>query len=192
MIQLAGKLASRFLAGGGKELLGHAAPGAITTGILSTLSTGNPVAGLAVAGADLIGSTALARGLGKISPKLAGRYETIIPEGGKAYKQYTPSLAQNIGMGVGSIGSIMAIEPIFAGQQLGQLNQQQIQQLTAEPLNMDQTATTQQQLIQRQLIDQVKNQALSPGTMFQMQGVESTLLRPSAGIDQYGLARGAL
>lgn len=192
-MQLAGKLASKLLGGkAAQELLVHSLPGAVTTGLLSTLSTGNPVAGVAVGAADLVGSTALARGLGKLGPRFAGKYQTVIPEGRKPTKQFTPSLAQNIGMGVGSVGSVLAIEPLFAGNQLSQLNSQEIQQLTDEPLNMDQTATTQQQLIQRQLIDQLKNQALSPGTMFQMQGVESTLLRPSAGIDQYGLARGAL
>lgn len=201
MRQLAGKLLSklsgnpqvqRALAGGGKDLLGHAAPGAVMTGLFTTLSTGNPVAGLAVGTADLLGSAAIAKGIGKLSPKLAGRYQTVIPKDGKPYQQYTPSLAQNIGMGVGSVGAALAVEPLFAGGQIANLNQQQLQQLIAEPVVMDQTATSEQQLIQRQLLNKLQAQSLSPGTMFQMQGVESTLMRPTMGLDQYNISSGSL
>ena len=40
--------------------------GAGLSGLFTTLSTGNPLAGLAVAGADVLGSTAIAGGIGKL------------------------------------------------------------------------------------------------------------------------------
>jgi hypothetical protein len=201
MFKLAGQLLSklggnpqvqRALAGGGKELLAHSVPGAVMTGMFTTLSTGNPVAGLAVGATDLLGSAALAKGVGKLSPKLAGRYQTVIPKNGKSYQEYSPSVAQNIAMGVGSVGAALAVEPLFAGNQLANINPQQLQQLIAEPVVMDQTATSEQQLIQRQLINNLRTQALSPGTMFQMQGVESTLMRPTMGLDQFNISSGSL
>ena len=53
----------KFLDKGGKELAGQSVPGALITTALTTLSTGNPFAGLLVGGADLVASTVLARAL---------------------------------------------------------------------------------------------------------------------------------
>jgi hypothetical protein len=63
----------------------------------------------------------------------------------------------------------------------------------SEPVVMDQTLTAEQQLLQRDLINQLQAQSLSPGTMFQMQGIESTLGRGMSvapQIDPYGIMRG--
>jgi hypothetical protein len=60
---------------------------------------------------------------------------------------------------------------------------------------MDQTATTEQQLLQRDLINRLQGEALSPGTMFQLQGVESSLTRGMSvdpRIDPYGISRGQI
>jgi hypothetical protein len=68
-----------------------------------------------------------------------------------------------------------------------------LQQLTAEPQVMDQTAALQQQIMQRDMINSLQTQSLSPGTMFQMQGIESTLGRNMSvdpRLDPYGIARG--
>jgi hypothetical protein len=84
----------------------------------------------------------------------------------------------------------MATAPMLAGDQIASMSQQQLQQLMAEPVVMDQTATAEQQLIQRDLVNNLQAQSLSPGTMFQMQGVESTLGRVDPSLDPYGIMRG--
>ena len=54
---------TRFLAGGGKDLIRQSVPGSVITAGLTTLATGNPIAGLLVGGTDLALSAGLARGL---------------------------------------------------------------------------------------------------------------------------------
>jgi hypothetical protein len=47
--------------------------------------------------------------------------------------------------------------------------------------------------MQRDMINNLQDQSLSPGTMFQMQGIESTLGRGMSvdpRLDPYGLSRG--
>lgn len=200
MIQLAGKFLSRvasapqvqrFLAGGGKELIGSSVPGAVLTGGLSALSTGNPLAGLVVGAADLASSSALARGLGSktlgktlekigvpnAATALAGRYETIVPQGGKAITRYAPSTAQHIAMGVGSIGSTLMLEPLFHSD-------------VAQPYATSQVATADQQLVQRDLINRLHvQQQLSPGTLYQMQGLPD-YLQVDPSLDPYRLSGG--
>ena len=116
-----------FLRHGGRHLAGQSLIGAGITSGLTTLATGNPIAGLAVGGADLLGSTALARGLGSkrlnqflqknVHPNinLAGRFAQMVdPKTGKLLPvSYNPSLAQMGGMGVASVGATLAIEPSF-------------------------------------------------------------------------------
>jgi len=131
-----------FLRHGGRHLAGQSLIGAGITGGLTTLSTGNPLAGLVVGGADLIGSTALARGLGSkrvnqylqknVHPKinLAGRFaQSVDPKTGRLLPtMYNPSLAQMGGMGVASVGSTLAIEPQFYPQATTQGQQYGIQE----------------------------------------------------------------
>lgn len=206
MIQLAGRLATqlkntpqvqRFLAGGGKELISSSIPGAVMTGGLTTLTTGNPLAGLAVGATDLAASSAIARGLGsqalakglekvglgKLAPKLAGRYETVSTKGVQQ-QRYAPSAAQQIGMGVGSVGAAVAVEPMF----LRGVMPPNFEQLMNEAAAVEnQALTSDQQLLQRELINRMQNsQELSPGTLYQLQGL------PQASIDPYGLSRGGL
>ena len=203
MLGLAGKFSSALgnvgkapfvqqrLSGGGKELLGHAATGGLFTGLATTLYTGNPLAGLAVGAADTLLSAGIAKQVGKISPKLAGKYYDVRPQGSKKFTQeYRPSMDQNIAMVGTSIATPILLEPLFAAQQVSNLSPEQLQALSSQPIEMDQTATSEQQLIQRQLLNQQLAQSLSPGTMFQMQGLESTLMRPSPGLDPYGLSKG--
>lgn len=207
-MKLAGRLVERLNASqgvqramdrGGKELLMSSVPGAILTGGLSAVATGNPLIGLAVGGVDLAASAGIGRalgsktvaqgleraGLGKVAPHLAGRYQTVIPKGGKAIQEYAPSSAQQVLMGAANLGTALVAAPVIesalAGNTISQLSQQELQQLIAEPVAMDQTATEEQQVLQRQLLNDLEQQALSPGTMFQMQGVESTLTRPVMG-----------
>jgi hypothetical protein len=171
------------LAGGGKELLGHSALGGLWSGASTAMFTGNPVAGLAVGAADALLSAGAAKQLGK--------YYTVTPPGSKvSHQEYRPSGPQSALMIGTSIAAPMLVEPIFASSQIAGLSQQELQQLSAEPVVMDQTATAEQQLMQRQAMNPGSQEALSPGTMFQMQGVESSLFRGA--IDPYALTRGAM
>ena len=139
-------------------LLMSSLPGALASGGFTMLSTGNPIAGLTVAGADLLGSTALATGIGALGKrKIFGKTVNFaggpsihirdgdVPENIKreikrgvaspdfqsfmaSKTGFTPSPAQTIGQVTGSIGAVLAVEPMFypkpqsniAGQQLFQ------------------------------------------------------------------------
>lgn len=203
MTRLAGKLGGlvqgikqapfvqQRLASGGKELLGHAAMGGAWSGVSTALFTGNPIAGLAVGVADTLLSAGAAKQLGKAGPRFAGKYYTVTPPGSRtSYQEYRPSGPQSALMIGTSIAAPMLVEPIFAANQIAGLSQDELQRLSSEPVVMDQTATAEQQLMQRQAMNPGSQEALSPGTMFQMQGVESSLLRGN--LDPYGLARGAM
>ena len=138
---------NRFLERGGKELLGQSIPGALITTGLTTLATGNPIAGLAVGGADLFSSSLLARGLANQGlnqalanrglPTTAGRFHRSVDlnktrsmrDVVKQPLVYHASGPQNFAMLAGSVGSTFAIEPRFyprgqqavQGQQLAQM-----------------------------------------------------------------------
>ena len=111
------------IAGGFKELLGHAGVGALFSGGLTTLYTGNPLIGAAVGAADLFGSAGAAHLLGKTVPKWAGGYTKSIPtdaagkalKGAKAVNTYSPSMPQHIAMGVTSIAAPTVLEPMLRG-----------------------------------------------------------------------------
>ena len=142
-------------------------------------------------GLDIGLSAAGARLAGKLTPEmlsnLTGKRAANFLAGAKPGDM---SVLQNVAMGAGSIGAAIATAPMLAADQIAGLNQQQLQQLIAEPVAMDQTATAEQQLMQRDLINNLQAQSLSPGTMFQMQGVESTLGRVDPSLDPYGIMRG--
>ena len=142
--------------GGFRDLARSSMFGAGLSGLLTTLSTGNPLAGLAVAGADVLGSTAIAGGIGKLGKKkIFGKTvnfkggpavnirEADVPEkirkdimAGKVGKdfqdfmskntQFAPSLPQTIGQIAGSYGAIMTVEPMFYPKPQGDIAQQQI------------------------------------------------------------------
>lgn len=138
---------NRFLERGGKELLGQSIPGALITTGLTTLATGNPIAGLAVGGADLFSSSLLARGLANQGlnqallnrglPMTAGKFHRSVDLNNvktmrNVAKQplvYHASGPQNFAMLAGSVGSTLAVEPRFyprgqqtvQGQQLAQM-----------------------------------------------------------------------
>jgi hypothetical protein len=129
--------------GGFRDLARSSMFGAGLSGLFTTLSTGNPLAGLAVAGADVLGSTAIAGGIGKLGKKkifgktinFAGGPAINIREGavpekikkdimagkvGKDFQdfmakntQFAASFPQTMGQVAGSYGAIMAVEPLF-------------------------------------------------------------------------------
>ena len=136
-------------------LLMSSMPGALFSGGFATLTTGNPLAGLTVAGADLLGSTALASGIGALGGKtgtrkilgkdvrLAGsrvtklRPDEDIPKEAMKSKEafekfmqgrtsFEPSPAQTIGQVSGSIGAVLAVEPMFYPKPQSDITGQQL------------------------------------------------------------------
>lgn len=185
LVSLAGKLegllarakgsniAQRLAANGGKELLYSSIPGAVITGGLTTISTGNPIAGLAVGLGDLGLSFGTSRAMSTYAPQIAGKYRNYVtPEqvaeakktgqaiSTQALKQvYEPSMAQQTAMLAGSIVAPLTLEPMFMPQQQ--------QQLT----DLDQTVTQQQQLGQQEYLNQMYQPYTADGTMYQLQGL---------------------
>jgi hypothetical protein len=156
------------------ELAGQSLPGALASGGLTGLMTGDPMAGLSVGAADLLGSTAIARGLA--SRRLARGVRGLDPKGGKTAgiarglggrwaktetapgvmgpSRYITSIPQNIGIMGTTFMTPMMVEPMFQ---------------KAPPVG--QTVTTTQQLAQRKDLNRsMMTGPLSAGTMFQLAG----------------------
>lgn len=188
---LGSRMGQAMMAPATREAVKSSIPGAVITTGLTALAGGGPGAALATGALDIGLSTAGARLAGKVTPqmlsKVTGQRVANVLAGSKPGEM---SALQNVAMGAGSIGATIATAPMLAGSQIANMSQQQLQQIMAEPLVMDQTATAEQQLLQRDLINNLQGEALSPGTMFQMQGIESTLGRVDPSLDPYGIMRG--
>jgi len=188
---LGSRMGQAMMAPATKEAARASIPGAVLTTGFTALGGGSLGTSLLTGGLDIGLSAAGARLAGKLTPemlsKLTGKRAANFLAGSKPGEM---SMLQNVAMGAGSIGAAIATAPMLASDQIASLNQQQLQQLMAEPVAMDQTATAEQQLIQRDLINNLQAQSLSPGTMFQMQGIESTLGRVDPALDPYGIMRG--
>jgi hypothetical protein len=158
---------ARLAKDGGSELLGASIPGAVITGALGALSTGNPLAGLAIGAADLGLSYGGARAISKYAPKYAGKYRSYATpeqvETGKPIavkdlnRVYEPSIAQHSAMLAGSIGAPVVLEPLFM-----QMQQQQ---------NTNQLVTQQQQLSQQEMLNDFYYPQTADGTLYQTQGL---------------------
>jgi hypothetical protein len=206
-VQLAGRLAKqiassrigqKILGNEGKELLAQNIPGAITGGLF-TLAAGGSIP-------EAVGTAALDMGLSLGGARLAGKMgapgirQTVLRENVKngvktidRVPEFKPSAMQNIAMGAGTVAAPVLMASFAPATQLAMQDPVLLQQLTAEPVVMDQTASLQQQLMQRQMVNDLQAQSLSPGTMFQMQGIESSLGRGIVAdprLDPYGLSRG--
>ena len=198
-------------------LLMSSLPGALFSGGFTTLSTGNPVAGLTVAGADLLGSTALASGIGALGGKtgtrkilgkdvrLAGgrvtklRPDEDIPKKARSSKEafeqfmqgktvFEPSPAQTIGQVSGSIGSVLAVEPLFYPKPQGDITVQQLMQRygTSQLLTNPESArrvlindSTQQQGTEE--TNPVYHSNLAPGTLYQYPNIAGNLMESFRG-----------
>jgi len=186
------RMGQAMLAPATKEAAKASVPGAILNTALTGMSGGGIPAALATGGLDVGLSTAGARLAGKVTPetilKLTGdgaKRKAIANLLAKAEPGQMTTL-QSLGMGAGSVAASMATLPLYPSQQVLNLSPQQVQQSIADPSAVDPDATMDQQLAQRQYINQLQSQLLSPNTMFQMQGL------PQASIDPYGLSRGQL
>ena len=187
-------------------LLMSSMPGALFSGGFTTLTTGNPLAGLTVAGADLLGSTALASGIGALGGKTGtrkifgkdvrlagGRVTRIRPDEGipkkarsskEAFEQFMqgktifePSPAQTVGQVSGSIGAVLAVEPLFYPKPQGDITVQQLMQRygTSQLLTNPESArrvliNDSKQEKSSEETNPVYHSNLSPGTLYQMAG----------------------
>lgn len=123
----------RFLEAGGRDIVRGSIPGAVATSVMSTVTTGNPLAGALVGSTDLVTSSLLARGLGsralnetllkaknnypiagKIAQALPGRFIKDANTGTEFYQMSTP---QGIATAIGSVGSAITLEPYFYPKQ---------------------------------------------------------------------------
>ena len=206
-MQLAGRLAKqivsskigqKILGTEGKEILAQNIPGAITGGLF-TLAAGGSIP-------EAVGTAALDMGLSLGGARLAGKMgapgvrQTVLRENVKngvktidRVKEFKPSGMQQLAMGAGTVAAPVLMASFAPATQLAMQDPALLQQLTAEPTVMDQTASLQQQLMQRQMVNDLQTQSLSPGTMFQLQGIESSLGRGIVAdprLDPYGLSRG--
>ena len=179
-------------------LLRSSIPGALFSGGFATLTTGDPLAGLTVAGADLLGSTALASGIGLLGKKkilgkninfAGGRVTRLnpdeaIPQEARKSKEafekfmqsrtsFQPSPAQTVGQVSGSIGAVLAVEPMFYPKDQGDIVQQQLFQRygTSQLMTNPQAAMNNLTYLSRDIKgDEVRdrqNMGLAPGTLYQ-------------------------
>ena len=185
-------------------LLMSSMPGALFSGGFATLTTGDPLAGLTVAGADLLGSTALASGIGLLGKKkilgkninfAGGRVTRLnpdeaIPQEAKKSKEafekfmqsrtsFQPSPAQTVGQIAGSIGAVLAVEPMFYPKAQDSIVQQQLRQRLGYSQTLTNPQSAQYALQELTLPDDESGLGetgrqltanLSPGTLYQMAG----------------------
>lgn len=206
-MQLAGRLAKqiasskigqKILGTEGKEILAQNIPGAITGGLFTLAAGGSIPEAVGTAALDMGLSLGGARLVGKMGAP--GTRQTVLRENVKdgvktidRVKEFKPSGMQQVAMGAGTVAAPVLMASFAPATQLAMQDPALLQQLTAEPVVMDQTVSLQQQLMQREMVNKLQAQSLSPGTMFQMQGIESTLgrdMQVDPRLDPYGLSRG--
>lgn len=150
-----------------------ALPGAGLNFAVGTL-TGGPVAGAAYAAGDFLLNYPLVGLARKAFPGTPAGTATIkTPAGQKIVKDlpYMPSGPEQ----AINLGASLASMPLVDLATQGALYQNA---QVVEPTNISQEQQIYQQAIQRQQINNLQQQALSPGTQFQMQGIEQTFHYP--------------
>lgn len=150
-----------------------ALPGAGLNFAVGTLS-GGPVAGAAYAAGDFLLNYPLLGLARKYFPGTPGGSAVITTKEGKTIKRDVPYTPSNVESGVNLVASLASM-PIVDYVTQGALYQQQQQ---VEPVQQSQEQQIYQQATQRQYINNLKTQALAPGTQFQMQGIEQTFHYP--------------
>lgn len=169
----------------------EAIPSAAMTAGFNLLGGAGLPASLAAGAIDLGANVGLTRLAGKLAPGSLGTITYKDATGRLVTKQqFMPSAPQAVAQAVSPIISSLAIMPLTAGQQ--QVQQQQLS-------NIDQTSSIYQQSLQRDYLNNLRVESLSPGTNFQMQGLESTYnpytaipLQVPQSLDPYGLSRGSI
>jgi len=169
-----------------QSILRGAIPGAIMTTGFNLIGGVSPMTSVIAGALDLglnVGGTKLA---GRYAPGRQGTLSYVDSATKKTVTrtEYMPSGPQAV---------VQAIAPIASSALVMPLIQQQMQD--EQKNEMDQTVSLQQQAVQRQLINGNLTQALSPGTQFQLQGLEQTLNPATLNMnlaDPYGYARGMI
>lgn len=136
-------------------------PGAGVNAALGAV-IGGPKAAVGYAAGDFLLNYPL---VGLARKYFPGTEATLKLPGGKSVQQYMPSkVEQGVNLGASLLSA--PITDIVTG---GALLPTQVM-----PTQMSQEQQEYQQLIQRQQLNDLQTQALSPGTMYQMQGIEHT------------------
>jgi len=168
-----------------QAILRGAVPNAIMTTGFNMLGGVDPMTSVIAGAADLgmnVGGMKLA---GKYAPGTVGKLSYKDASGKTLTRnEYIPSGPQNIVQGLAPVAASMAVMPLIQNQMQAQQQQE-----------MDQTVSLQQQAMQRQLINGNLTQSLSPGTQFQMQGMEQTIDPATLNqnmVDPYGYGRGVI
>ena len=163
-LKLAGRGALRSMGDDvGKQLVRQSIPGAVLNAGATTLFTGNPLLGLASGGLDFVGSAGLARGMHHAGvkhnlPWLAGDMGKMNVKG-VMKDVYNPTVAQNIGIFGTSFAAPMAVEGMYMNRQPG-----------AMPM-AGQGGAINQQVGQRQAINNLRGEQLARNTMYQTGGL---------------------
>jgi hypothetical protein len=157
--------ARRGLSDISKAMLQDAMPNAVLTAGFNLIGGASPMNALAAGAIDLginYGGMQLAQ---QYSPGHLGKLSYTDPKTKELveHNQFIPSRMQRGVQMLAPIASSMAIMPLIQAQ-----DQQQ-------PESMDQTTFTDQQLLQRQYINNLGPQLVSPGTNFQLAGLQSTM-----------------
>jgi hypothetical protein len=170
MLQQLGKLIASQTS---RQAAKAALPGAALNFAVGTLS-GGPVAGAAYAAGDFLLNYPLIGAARKMFPGTPGGMATIKGKDGTVTKREIPYSPSNVETGVNLVASLGSM-PLVDYVTQGALYQQQQQ---PEPVQQSQEQQIYQQATQRQYINNLKTQALAPGTQFQMQGLEQTFHYP--------------
>ena len=165
--QAGAQAARRGMSDMSKAILKDSIPSAVLTTGFNLIAGVNPLTALAAGAIDLgmnYGGTQLA---GKYSPGNLGKLSYTDPRTKELveHNQFIPSRMQRGVQMVSPIASSLAIMPLIQSQE-------QQPEVTEQ---MNQAVLTQQQIMQRQYINNLQTQSVSPGTNFQMQGLESTI-----------------
>lgn len=165
--QAGAQAARRGMSDMSKAILKDSIPSAVLTTGFNLIAGVNPLTALAAGAIDLgmnYGGVQLA---GKYSPGNLGKLSYTDPRTKELVEnnQFIPSRMQRGIQMVAPIASSLAIMPLIQSQE-------QQPEVTEQ---MNQAVSTQQQIMQRQYINNLQTQSVSPGTNFQMQGLESTI-----------------
>lgn len=154
-----------------------ALPGAAMNFAVGTIA-GGPVAGAAYAAGDFLLNYPLVGLARKLAPGTEAMEALVKNKKGEMVTKNLPYQPSNLESGVNFAASLASM-PLVDAVTKGALYSQQG---VVEPTNISQEQQIYQQAVQRQQINRLQEQALSPGTQFQMQGIEQTLRNPNVAL----------
>jgi hypothetical protein len=167
-----------------KTLLKTSLPSAAFVAGMNMLGGVDPMTSLMAGALDLGINYGGMRLAGKASPGTMGTL---------SYKKDGKTLTKEEFMPSNLQGAVQFVSPLISSMAAMPMIESSLQKKQQE--DMDQTVSLQQQALQRQLANGLQVQALSPGTQFQMQGLEQTInpetLMQNA-IDPYGYGQGVI